>query len=331
MLTTKTVAWVTYAARLLIAALLLIPITIWSFSNLISGTIAKISILAYSIGKLTPAPLRRNFFSNRLWRMICSLAQVLCIVQSLFVPADQSVDCRAAAEHSHHFWEGPLHLPQEEPSTNCIAKPLSFPALPDYFYTNFALAENGAEVIPALTSPTADWTSPSYIDKLLIFVRGFDKTQTHVNPPLVVLENHSKTDCWKFKGSHGHIAMSLSNTVLWRGFTVHFPDQHSLTLRPKELALWALVSRDEVDLRIDSLLLDWKAFVVVEQLLNPLTFNSSVVFQQVAQVTLDALNERQGFPMRLPVQTSVVLVQVLDNWGNDSTCLHRISIHGDNV
>ena len=158
----------------------------------------------------------------------------------------------------------------------------------------------------------------------------------HVNPPRVVLEDHSVTDCWKFEGSHGHIAVSLSDAIHWHRFTLHFPDQHSLskdTLRqaPRELSLWVLVSKDEVDLGNSSLLSDWKPFLVIRQLLDPSAFNSSIVFWRVARVSFDALNGQQGFPTQFTTQTSVILVEVLDNWGNDYTCLHRISIHGEQV
>lgn len=247
-----------------------------------------------------------------------------------------SHDCKTSAENNHILWEVFPFPPSNNLSGGLVSTLLN-PTLPDYVHSNFALADNGARVIPALTSPTAGLTPLSFFDKLVILARGYDKAQMHVNPPRVVLEDYSTAaDCWRFEGLHGHIAMSLSETILWHGFTLHFPDQHAITedaLRqtPKELAMWALVSSDAKESKVTSHFADWKSFVVVGKLVDPLTFNSSVTFQLVAKVVHDASGGSQSFTTQLPVWTSVILVEVLDNWGNDFTCLHRISVHGKHV
>ncbi|KAE9388708.1 hypothetical protein BT96DRAFT_1025316 [Gymnopus androsaceus JB14] len=320
--------YTTYATRSLIAIFFWFPKSIWSA---VSGFLIAVSIAAGLIGKLTPTSLRSQFFST-FGRALCYAMQGLCVIQSLFL-LEPSMDCKTSAERNHVLWDAPLSLTQIP--SNSLPRDLTSP-LPNYLLSNFALADNGAKVIAALTSPTAGLRQSSFVDRLLIWARGYDKNHMNVNPPCVVLEDHSAADCWKFEGSHGHIVLSLSDNIHWRGFTLHFPDQRSLSedmirQAPKELSLWALVSKDEVDPGTSSLLSDWKPFLVVGQLLDPSTFNSSNIFQQVARVSLDALNGPQVFSTHLTTQTSVILVEVLDNWGNDFTCLHRISIHGERV
>ncbi|KAJ3979785.1 hypothetical protein F5890DRAFT_1558329 [Lentinula detonsa] len=322
------VAYATFATRFLVNIFFFIPKSIWS---IVSGFVIAVPIVAGLIGKLTPIPLRSRFF-GMFGRILCYVMQGFYVIQSFILP-EPSMDCKMSAERNHVLWDAPIHLAQKP--INSLPGDLASP-LPDYIRSNYALADNGAKVIAALTSPTAGLKQSSFVDNLLILARGFDKNQMHVNPPRVVLEDHSVSDCWKFEGSHGHLAVSLTDTIHWHGFTLDLPDQLMLsedTLRqaPKELALWALVSKDEMDIGAPSLFSDWKSFLVVGQLLDPSIFNSSVVFQLVAKVSFDVLNGGQGFSTQFVAQTSVILVEVLDNWGNDFTCLHSILIHGERV
>ncbi|KAJ3717803.1 hypothetical protein C8R42DRAFT_724016 [Lentinula raphanica] len=157
----------------------------------------------------------------------------------------------------------------------------------------------------------------------------------HINPPLVVLEEQpSVSNCWKFHGSHGHITVSLSDTIAWTHFTLYFPDyldasSSKLKQAPKVLIMRALVLKSEVEVQNLSLLTAWERFVTVDHLLDSSVFNSSSAFIDVARVFYTpSKGGRQTFPTQLPVETSVVLVEIQDNWGAESTCIHRISFHG---
>ncbi|KAJ3901615.1 hypothetical protein F5879DRAFT_991800 [Lentinula edodes] len=201
---------------------------------------------------------------------------------------------------------------------------------------DFGLANNGAKVLPALTSPTEGSSPLSYVAGLISVLRGYDKTQMHMNPPRVVLEEELfLSNCWKFAGSQGHIAIALSDSIIWNQFTIHFPDgDPGINLRqaPRVIIMQALVSQENILVEARSLQTAWEDFVVVEQLLDPSIFNSSMAFMEVARIVYMPLEGgQQMFFTFSPVQTSVVLVQILDNWGDTSTCLHRISFHGDNL
>ncbi|KAJ3806787.1 hypothetical protein F5876DRAFT_80349 [Lentinula aff. lateritia] len=201
---------------------------------------------------------------------------------------------------------------------------------------DFALANNGAKVLPALTSPTEGSSPLSYVAGLISVLRGYDKTQMHMNPPRVVLEEEVfLSNCWKFAGSQGHIAIALSDSIIWNRFTIHFPNgDPGINLRqaPRVISMQALVLQENILLEEHRLQTAWEDFIVVEQLLDPSIFNSSTAFMEVARiVNMPSEGGQQMFSTETPVQTSVVLVQILDNWGDTSTCLHRISFHSDTL
>ncbi|KAJ3755610.1 hypothetical protein EV360DRAFT_85748 [Lentinula raphanica] len=216
-----------------------------------------------------------------------------------------------------------------------VVEPIfSYPA-PHHRLPDFGLAEGGAKVLSGLTSPTEGIRPLSYFAGLMAILRGYDKTQMHINPPLVVFEEQlSVSNCWKFTGSQGHIAVSLSDTINWTHFTFHFPDHldpSNIRLRqaPKTLIMRALVQKADVEVEDFSVLTAWESFVTVNQLLDSSLFNSSSAFLEVARVFyMPSKGGRQTFSTQIPVQTSVVLIEILDNWGDTSTCIHRISVHG---
>ncbi|KAJ3887519.1 hypothetical protein GG344DRAFT_11642, partial [Lentinula edodes] len=199
---------------------------------------------------------------------------------------------------------------------------------------DFGLADSGAKVLPALTSATEELDSLSFVAGLLSVLRGYDKRQMHINPPHVVLEKQlSASNCWKFSGSQGHIAVALSDTILWTDFTIHFPDSLEITeklkLAPKVFVMRALVESENIVVEAHSFLANWEQFVTIQPLLDSLIFNSSMVFIEVARIFYNpSEGSHQTFPTHHPVRTAVILVEVLDNWGAPSTCLHRLSFHG---
>ncbi|KIK56760.1 hypothetical protein GYMLUDRAFT_247540 [Collybiopsis luxurians FD-317 M1] len=202
---------------------------------------------------------------------------------------------------------------------------------------NFALADRGAKVLPALTSRTEGLNRLSLSAWLLALCRGYNLSQAHINPPRVVLEApQSAFDCWRFNGSQGHIAFSLSDTIHWTSFAIHSPDHRELTsdqLRqsPQIFSLWALVSKEEWD-PVTHNLSDWEHFIVKEGLLDSSMFNASTGFLQVAQIVYIIDEDKpQHFDLWYVVRTSVVLVEIVGNWGSSSTCVHKISIHGINA
>ncbi|KAF5342964.1 hypothetical protein D9757_015219 [Collybiopsis confluens] len=191
----------------------------------------------------------------------------------------------------------------------------------------------GAVIIPALTTPTAkSTTSPSFLHKLQTVWRGIDMSQVHYKPPLVILED-SSTDCWEFEGSHGHVAISFADPVILETFSMEYPDEKVLSAEmlwqaPQALHLWALTSEERVNMMDKDLLEPWQRFVVVEDLVNPSFFNSSAMFFPVAQFTFNPLNGRQNYTLHYSIPISTIVLEILNNWGDETTCLHRVGVHG---
>ncbi|KAJ3898059.1 hypothetical protein F5879DRAFT_813137 [Lentinula edodes] len=206
-----------------------------------------------------------------------------------------------------------------------------------YLPVDFGLAANGARALLELTSHTQGMEDISLLQGINALIRGFDKRQRHINPPGVVLEDHlSVSNCWRFTGSQGHVAIALSEVVIWRHIVIHFPYHGSsetmIEQAPKSLQLWALISKEDIRGDTHNLVSGWERFVTRNHFLDSSIFNSSTTFLEVAKITYDpSAGMQQKFAMQFAVRTSIVVVEVLDNWGNPSTCLHRISFHGDTL
>ncbi|KAJ3885157.1 hypothetical protein GG344DRAFT_70780 [Lentinula edodes] len=224
------------------------------------------------------------------------------------------------------------------PSTRLEQAPLAtLDVSSQYLSVDFGLAANGAKVLLALTSHTQGLEDISLLQGINALIRGFDKRQRHINPPGVVLEDHlSVSNCWRFAGSQGHIAIAFSEVVIWQHIVIHFPyhglSETMLKQAPKFLLLWALISKEGIQDETHDLVSGWERFVTWNHSLDPSKFNSSMAFLEVAKISYDpSAGMQQKFTTQFAVQTSIVVVEVLDNWGNPSTCLHRISFHGDQV
>ncbi|KAH7881584.1 uncharacterized protein C8R40DRAFT_1164993 [Lentinula edodes] len=294
---------------------------------------------------------------ENLIRPLCTTVGLICScgLPDLFAPLS-SINCNA--DYYHGLCIGPSsQAPLETPSLSLLpTTSIPLPPViaqadkdsdvsnqlvsldPIYPSLDFGLADSGAKALLALTSPTEGIGSLSYMARLIAVIRGYDTTQMHINPPRVVLEEQlSVHNCWKLAGSRGHIAIALSDTIIWSHFAVHFPDYLGITevrLRqaPKTVVMWALVLTENVEVEARSLLTDWDRFVTVKALLDSSIFNSSCAFMEVARFIFKPSDgSRQIFPTQIPIRTSVVLVEILDNWGDESTCLHRVSFHSENV
>ncbi|KAJ3819931.1 hypothetical protein EV361DRAFT_953510 [Lentinula raphanica] len=339
----------------------LMPRRLWGCRRL-TFLITLPLVISYVIGQYFPSVR----MPQKLIGTLCTPMGIICscALPDLFTPLS-AINCNA--DYYHSLCDG--HEVRSPPTSNALSftpimpatsntlavvpsstaatptasntmmwisrKPDEPDALPRNLVRDFGLAEGGAKVVSGLTSPTEGLGSLSYAAGLLAVLRGYDKTQMHINPPLVVLEEQlSVSNCWKFHGSHGHITVSLEDTIAWTHFTLHFPDylesdNSKLRQAPKVLIMRALVLKSEVEVENLSLLTSWERFVTVDHLFDSSLFNSSSAFVDVARVFYTpSKGGHQTFPTQIPVQTSIVLIEIMDNWGDPSTCIHRISFHG---
>ncbi|KAJ3898752.1 hypothetical protein F5879DRAFT_994467 [Lentinula edodes] len=292
-----------------------------------------------------------------LIKPLCTTVGIICScgLPDFFAPLS-TINCNA--DYYHVLCIEPSSQMSAETPSSSVLPTTSIPLLPviaqsdeDLDVTNqrvsvdpmypsldFGLADSGAKALLALTSPTEGIGSLSYMARLVAVIRGYDTTQMHINPPRVVLEEQlSMSNCWKFAGSRGHIAIAMSETIIWTHFAIHFPDYLGITeakLRqaPKIIVMRALVLTENVEAEARSLLTNWEEFVTVRTLLDSSIFNSSCAFMEVARfIYKPSEGSHQIFPTQIPTRTSVVLVEILDNCGDQSTCLHRVSFHSEGV
>lgn len=158
-------------------------------------------------------------------------------------------------------------------------------------------------------------------------------------------------DCWQFDGHTGQVAIQFPHPVNITGMTVHYVHPRILvpTARkqaPRLLILWALLEgRNNTDSQINTSSRILQTSDVQSEhprtaisFLNPAglqslpdTMSDSDIFLPIitAEYLLNDLRPVQMFPRTLPGDTLVqtVVIEVLSNWGADSTCLYHIGIH----
>ncbi|KAJ3885612.1 hypothetical protein GG344DRAFT_82535 [Lentinula edodes] len=182
-------------------------------------------VLAYLVQKYFPSAR----MPKKLIGMSCTTMGVICssALPDLFAPL-RAINCNAdyyvslcgrteaAPTETVSTYNDALFGPATTNTTTTTTQSeqefsiLQVPVLLDspsrnFLPLDFGLANNGAKVLPALTSPT-EGSSP---------LSGYDKTQMHMNPPRVVLEEEVLlSNCWKFAGSQGHIAIALSDSII---------------------------------------------------------------------------------------------------------------------
>ncbi|KAJ3753175.1 hypothetical protein EV360DRAFT_88028 [Lentinula raphanica] len=225
----------------------------------------------------------------------------------------------------------------------CAHCPSTFLPLPTQIATesrspfvapDYALGPDGAIVI-ALTSPTFSGSSSIFEDH-----SKTEKAFLYATPPLAVIEEDVRIGrCWRFPGSSGFITIKLAAAIRLTNLTIHYPDHRELPSWkheqiPKTIKLWALLP-PHIDLTpaLRQRSTTWDTFDNTGNFVKPFLLEDASTFVEGAMISYDAKQgTMQTFATQYPVPfwTTVVVIDVLDNWGsNTTTCLHRIAIHGE--
>ncbi|KAJ3884299.1 hypothetical protein GG344DRAFT_84247 [Lentinula edodes] len=199
---------------------------------------------------------------------------------------------------------------------------------------DYALALRGGAVLMELTSDTLG-IAPLSGWRHWLGYESIHQDYPDKAPPLAVLEQDVHVGyCWAFSGSHGHIALALSDAIVVTDFTIFYPHPAELTTNelrqaPKVVQLWTLVA-DGTPVDFGRSAAHWMRFA--ERNRKPSRLDGlSDSFYLIANITFAvdqgikqtfSVNALAGMPI------PVVVIEVLDNWGSDITCLYRIAIHG---
>ncbi|KZV60458.1 hypothetical protein PENSPDRAFT_552836, partial [Peniophora sp. CONT] len=190
--------------------------------------------------------------------------------------------------------------------------------------SDFAHIGTGAKWLDALTSPAGSG------------FRGVsaDYVKPRLNQPDLALHHDvGPGACWSFSGPSGHLGVYLATDVVVEEVAIdHSREDWDRTLAPRHMELWALIQGDGVVEQVKH----WEA----EGDHDPPSHFHSIFgrdkFLRIAHFEYDAdsTDVTQYFPVdagfrSLAIPLRVIVLLVLDNWGNDNhTCLYRLRVHG---
>ncbi|KAI0742709.1 hypothetical protein C8Q80DRAFT_1221159 [Daedaleopsis nitida] len=189
---------------------------------------------------------------------------------------------------------------------------------------DFALHVGGAKVVSSLTSPS----------------KGVDR-RSSAGPVAALQEDLRPGQCWRIRGSSGQLAVGLPELIHITHVTIdHVPSAFTTDPNeaPRKMFLWgvidgktnlALYRAQEQNARHDHPsdpphrgppLSGRHLFTLIA------TFEYDMHTPFHAQTfDVDVSIHQAGFYF------GIVVLEIVDNWGSDDTCLYRLRIHGDPV
>ncbi|KAF8462335.1 hypothetical protein DFH94DRAFT_788351, partial [Russula ochroleuca] len=193
---------------------------------------------------------------------------------------------------------------------------------------DFALHSGGAVVIPSLTSDTHE-----------IKPHGVRQQGTPSDgPPITALHHETHVGhCWPFPGDQGQLGVTLSRVVQIEEITIDHVARDvawDMSSAPRKMEVWGLVEGASNFAKVAA----WDAARTnagQEIPMQPRSLPHSVRYVRIAQFEYDANapNAVQTFPVEEDVRVSgmdfgIVVLRVLNNWGQSFTCLYRFRVHG---
>jgi hypothetical protein len=210
-----------------------------------------------------------------------------------------------------------------------------------------ALRGEGAQLLMEFTSPTPrPSTAPktSWALGLSNLLLGPDQRQPEddgVRLPIVVLEEPAILgECWEFGGPRGTIGIRLATPVNITALSVDYIPFHRLSSlsrkrAPKSLTLWGLIKASQISKIVPALPIrnrPTQDFLVGTGLPDSVEKDDS--FVSLLDVAYELHSDvkqvfvRQDYNLSTDWMYEIVVVEVTDNWGGNSTCLYHIGVHG---
>jgi hypothetical protein len=212
---------------------------------------------------------------------------------------------------------------------------------------DLSLRGGGAQLVMDLTSPTA-WESIDLRWSIWSMIPGSNpapRPEVDVVLPVVVLEEPVILgECWEIADRQGRIGIRLAAPANITALSIDYVPPHRLTrlsksMTPKSFVLWGLIRACEspqlpvtppypTPRPIQDFLPSGKTTV-------PATFHKDDVFVSIMQaeyVPEDGCFKQVFFRDEYSSATNrtydTVVVEILDNWGANTTCLYHVGIHG---
>lgn len=186
-----------------------------------------------------------------------------------------------------------------------------------------ALRADGATVDCALTSPCHSWPLS------LIY-----------SSPLYAIDEDSRVGhCWSIPQRSGQLGIILAQPVIPSHVTIqHIPRNVAadISVAPRAMILWGVVDGAKNRERIQRMP-NWPHHPLLKRRRGP-PYRSSYIFAplSVIEYSISDKAHTQTFAVYDHIQNArldfaIVVLEILDNWGSDETCLYRVMIHGQVV
>jgi hypothetical protein len=194
---------------------------------------------------------------------------------------------------------------------------------------DFASLEGGGRALPMLTTPPSMYQANSWALSwsLLHFPRN--------SPSFSLTQSLQMNSCWCFTGSSGQLGIVLAELLLITHITIdHIPKDFTSNIQraPHNVTIWGVVDGEENSRKARSLVYP------AESSRRAPTYAGGLSFIELAHVQYDihASNYIQTFPIshdirKTGIHFGIVVAEIIDNWGGDSTCLYHVQVHGETL
>jgi hypothetical protein len=194
---------------------------------------------------------------------------------------------------------------------------------------DFASLEGGGRVLPALTTPPSMYQASSWALSwsLLHFPRN--------SPSISLTQSLQTNSYWCFKGSSGQLGIVLAELLLITHITIdHIPKDFTSNIQraPHNITVWGVVDGEENSHKVRSLV------DPAESSRRAPTHASGLSFVELAHIQYDihASDYIQTFSIshdirKAGIHFGIIVAEIIDNWGGDSTCLYRVRVHGETL
>lgn len=202
---------------------------------------------------------------------------------------------------------------------------------------NYALKQCGAQIIPELTFakstpiyPSAPTVGPEEDLDLLS-----DSVPSNRDPDSSSHGGGLSPHCWSFYGSVGQLGFSLVELLNISSISIQHNLSHDPATAPRLAVLWGLIDGDEAMARyneLSDLRLQLQSYLPSEAA-RPMPEDQAYMPLAMLNYNSHAAETRQTFSVFRNVTQSgltfgILALQVLGNWGADSTQLCGMGIHG---
>ncbi|KAJ3507879.1 hypothetical protein NMY22_g16798 [Coprinellus aureogranulatus] len=188
-----------------------------------------------------------------------------------------------------------------------------------------------AHILPELTTPS-EWRSPGWFKSAIL---EFDQASAHnvfQDPPVV-------GQCWRFSGHQGFAAIQLEEPANITAISLVSPLREHLSTAmtleaPRSVRVWAVSDAEERTSNTNCLnerrpLSDFAGSGDVPV---PHTSKSLAVLLKEFTYSIHLPQVRQLFELAHSSCNigpfSVVIIEIMDNWGADATCVYHVGVHG---